>query len=68
MAEERKNTRQRTEHHEGTSIIMARTRDFPGDPVAKTLTPNAWGPGLISHLGTRSYMWKLKVSHVETKT
>jgi len=43
MAEERKNTRQRNEYHEGTSIIMARTRGFPGGPAAKTLTPNAWG-------------------------
>lgn len=68
MAEERKITGQKNEHHEGTSIIMARTGTSLVVQWLNLCTPIAWGPGLTSHLGTRSYMWKLKVSHVETKT
>ena len=43
MAEERKITRQRNEHDEGTSTIMARTSGFPGGPVAKTLHSQGMG-------------------------
>ena len=48
--------------------------DFPEGPVAKTLVPNAGGPGVIPGQGTRSSMpqvrlemLKLKIPHATTK-
>ena len=43
------------------SHLKAFWRNFPGDPVAKTPSPNAGGPGLIPGQGTRSPIPQLRV-------
>ena len=50
------------------SFKKATSRDFSGYPVAKTLSSQCRGTGLIPGYGTRSFVSQLKMSHITIKT